>query len=206
MIWTVLYVDRERVFPRRRDGRIEGALGDDLEPGMLGGSAVLGVEKRVLDVVDRGSDVCASPMMRSGRPVGRGPPGELRQCAVDFHRRSVHLDRADGTPKFRGTSSGSSIRRSVGFGSAFETTAFASIVLPPSSRTPAARPPRTRIRSTGERRRISTPWARAAAARASGSAPIPPSTSPQPPTWPSMFPRRLCASVNAVPGAEGPEK
>jgi len=41
-------------------------------------------------------------MMRSGRPVGRGPPGELRQCAVDFHRRSVHLDRADGTPKFRG--------------------------------------------------------------------------------------------------------
>src|SRR5256712_13598346 len=102
MIWTVLYVDRGRVFPRRRDGRIEGALGDDLEPRMLGGSAVLGVEKRVLDVVDRGSDVCASPMMRSGRLVSRGPPGELRQRAVDFHRGAVHLDRADGTPKFRG--------------------------------------------------------------------------------------------------------
>src|SRR3989442_865348 len=104
-----------------------------------------------------------------------------------------------------GSGSGSSICRNVRFGSAVETTAFASIVRPPSSRTPTARPPRTWIRSTGERRRISTPRARAAAASASGRAPIPPRTSPQPPTCPSMFPRRLCARVNAVPGGDLPQ-
>src|SRR5207245_10421345 len=66
--------------------------------------------------------------------------------------------------------------------------------------------PRSGSLATGGGGRISPPRARAAAARASGSAPIPPRTSPQPPTWPSMFPRRLCARVNAVPGADGPEK
>src|SRR5436309_2359183 len=102
MVRTILHVDRQRVLPRRRDGRIEDALGDDLEPRMLGGSTVLRVQKRVLHIIDRGSDVRASPMMRSGRLVGRRPTRELGQRAVDFHRGPVHLDRADGTPEFRG--------------------------------------------------------------------------------------------------------
>src|SRR5881628_1854952 len=102
MVRTILHVDRQGVLPRRRDGRIEDALGYNLEPRMLGGSAVLRVQKRVLHIIDRGSDVRASPMLRSGRLVGRRPTWKLGQRAIDFHRRAVHLDRADGTPEFRG--------------------------------------------------------------------------------------------------------
>src|SRR5438093_5052010 len=102
MVRTVLDVDRQRVLPRRRDGRIEYALGYNLEPRMLGGSAVLRVQKRVLHIIDRGSDVRASPMLRSGGLVGRRPTWKLGQRAIDFHRGAVHLDRADGTPEFRG--------------------------------------------------------------------------------------------------------
>src|SRR6266581_5913069 len=102
MVRTILHVDRQRVLPRRRDGGIEDALGDDLEPRMLGGAAVLRVEERILHILDRGADVRASPMMRSGRLVGRRPTWKLGQRAIDFHRRTVHLDRADGTPEFRG--------------------------------------------------------------------------------------------------------
>src|SRR5438132_7409220 len=69
---------------------------------MLGGTAVLRVEKRILHILNRGSDVRASPMVRSGRLVGRRPTWKLGQRAIDFHRGAMHLDRADGTPEFRG--------------------------------------------------------------------------------------------------------
>src|SRR5437867_3192728 len=90
------------MFPRRRDGRVEDALRDDLEPRVLRGPTVLRIEKRVLDILDRGSDVGASPMMRPGRRGRRRPSRELGQGTVDFHRGSVHLDRAHGPAEFLG--------------------------------------------------------------------------------------------------------
>src|SRR5947199_9242862 len=67
VVRAVLHIDRQRMFPRRRDGRVEGTLRDDLEPRVLGGPTVLRIEERVLDVLNRGSDVGASPMVRYGR-------------------------------------------------------------------------------------------------------------------------------------------
>src|SRR5437899_12695923 len=49
MVGAVLNVDRQRVLPGRRYGWVEDALRHDLEPGMLGGTSVLCIEKRVFD-------------------------------------------------------------------------------------------------------------------------------------------------------------
>ena len=73
-------------------------------------------------------------------------------------------------------------------GSALERTASASIVSPDSSVTPTARPPRTSIAATGASVRISAPWARAAAAMARLTPPVPPRGMPQARKAPSISP------------------
>ena len=100
---------------------------------------------------------------------------------------------------------GSTSPSSVRFGSAPETTALAEICSPLASVTPVAVSSVTSIRVTSASVRISAPPDRAAAARASASAPGPPAVNhPVATGCPSPAPSR--SRMAAVPADLGPRK